>query len=124
MTSIYLAFKNIFKGKDAHVRTNKKIRKLIQVHQTKAEVRDLIAEYNVDNECNAVKSLLEQCIFESTLKAKIKFPEVFDISPAQSADRAASEAEAARAEVHVIRDIYFRPQDLNAVSADRPPERR
>lgn len=122
--SIYLAFKNVFKGQDAHVRTTKKIRKLIQAHQTEADVCDLITEYNIDNVCNAVKSLLEQRIFESTLKAKIKFPEVFDISPSQSADRAASEAEAARAEVHLIQDIFQRPQKSNAVSEDCPTEKR
>lgn len=103
--SVYLALKNVFKGQDAHLRTPKKIRKLVQAHQNDTDIRDLIAEYNLENVCNATKSLLEQRIFESTLNAKIKFPEVFDVSPAQSADRAISEAEAARAEVNMIQDM-------------------
>lgn len=78
--------------------------KLIQARQTEAQVRDLIAEHDFENVCNAVKSLLEHC------KSKIKFPEVFDISPAQSADRSVSAAEAAPAEVHVVHYIYQGPQ--------------
>jgi hypothetical protein len=50
------------------------------------------------------KGLLEEQIFESTLNAKIKFPEVFEVSPAQSAERTASEAEAARTEADAIKD--------------------
>lgn len=38
------------------------------------------------------KGLLEEQTFESTLKAKMGFPELVDVSPTQSADREASEA--------------------------------
>jgi hypothetical protein len=48
---------------------------------------------------------LKNKIFESTLKAKMRFPELFDVSPTQSADREASEAEAARDEASVVREI-------------------
>lgn len=115
---IYLALKNVFKGQDAHIRTSKRIRKLVQTHQNEADIRDLIAKYNIDNVCNAAKSLLEQRIFESTLEAKIKFPEVFDVSPAQSADRAASEAEAARVEADVIQDIGHQGVDTQPPQAE------
>ena len=68
-------------------------------------MRDLIEAHNIDNVCNAAKTLLEQQIFESTLKAKIRFPEVFEVSPAQSAERAASEQEAARTEADAIQIV-------------------
>jgi hypothetical protein len=38
------------------------------------------------------KGLVEEQIFESTLKAKMRSPELVDVSPPQSADREASEA--------------------------------
>jgi len=47
--------------------------------------------------------LLEEDIFASTLKAKIRFPEVFDVSPAQSAEQSASEVEAAKSEADAIK---------------------
>lgn len=91
---IYLELKNTFKGADAQVRKPKKIRELIQKQQHSIDVEDLAQAYNLDNVCNAAKVLLDQQIFESTLKAKIRFPEVFEVSPAQSAERFASEEEA------------------------------
>lgn len=93
---VYLALKNVFRGADAQLRKSKKIRELILKRQSSIDVRDLIDAHNIDNVCNVAKSLLEQQLFESTLKAKIRFPEVFEVSPAQSAERSASEREAAR----------------------------
>ena len=93
----------MFKGADAQVRRPKKVRELIQKAQQNVDVRDLVREHNMDNVCNMAKALLEQQIFESTLKAKIRFPEVFEVSPAQSAERSASEAEAAKTEADAIR---------------------
>lgn len=60
--------------------------------------------------CNTARVLLTEQIFESTLKAKIRFPEVFDESPTQSAEREASEAEAARNEANAIKDALRGPQ--------------
>lgn len=103
---VYLALKNVFKGPDAQLRIAKKIRKLIQKYLDNgdAEVRALVAEHNIDNVCNTAKALLQDEIFASTLRAKIRFPEVFEVSPAQTAERVASEAEAARTDADAIRD--------------------
>ncbi len=81
---VYLALKNVFKGPDVQLRIAKKIRKLIQKHldDGDAEVRALVDEHNIDNVCNTAKALLQDKIFASTLKAKIRFPEVFEVSPA------------------------------------------
>jgi hypothetical protein len=102
---VYLALKDSFKGADAQIRRAKKVREVVQKAQHNIDVRDLIQEHNLENVCYIVKALLEQQIFESTLKAKIRFPEVFEISPAQSAERSASEAEAARLEADAIRSV-------------------
>ena len=99
---VYLALKNTFRGADAQLRKPKKIRELILKRQNDIDVKDLIREHNIDNVCNVARSLLEQQIFESTLQAKIQFPEVFEVSPAQTAERSASEEEATRTEANAI----------------------
>ena len=71
----------------------------------------MVHEHNIDNVGNSVKALLEGDIFASTLKAKMRFPELFDVSPAQSAERAASEAEAVRTEMDAMRDVSVAQQD-------------
>ncbi|KAF3036235.1 hypothetical protein E8E11_002719 [Didymella keratinophila] len=110
--TVYLAFKNVFKGPDGNMRSDKKIKKKIQKHENGSdEIRALVHEHNIDNVGNSVKALLEGDIFASTLKAKMHFPELFDVSPAQSAERAASEAEAIRAEMDAMRDVSVAQQD-------------
>ncbi|KAI0191402.1 hypothetical protein EV127DRAFT_363792 [Xylaria flabelliformis] len=52
-------------------------------------------------------------------EAKIRFPEVFDVSPAQSADRAASEAEAAINEANAIKGVVHAYSE--DVQYDMPP---
>jgi hypothetical protein len=101
---VYLALKNIFKGADAQLRRQKKIREVIERHRQRPDVRALLEEHNIESICNAAKILLDNQIYESTLKAKIRFPEVFEVSPAQSAEREASEAEAAKSEADAIKD--------------------
>lgn len=101
--SVYLALNIVFRGADAQVRRPKKIRELILKRQYNVHVRDLIQAHNIDNVCNAPRTLLEQQIFESTLKAKVRFPGVFEVSLAQSAERSASEIEAARSETEAAR---------------------
>ncbi|KAI1125915.1 hypothetical protein F5Y10DRAFT_221587 [Nemania abortiva] len=99
---VYLALKNVFKGANAEVRQLKVVRKLITKSQNDADVADLINAHNIDTVCSLARTLLTEGIFESTLKAKIRFPEVFDVSPAQSAEREASEAEAAINDANAI----------------------
>lgn len=114
---VYLALKESFKGADAQVRKAKKVREIVQKAQNNIDVRDLIQQHNIENVCSVTKTLLEQQIFESTLKAKIRFPEVFEISPAQSAERSASEAEAARLEADAIKSASAH-QNNNTATGD------
>lgn len=116
--TVYLAFKNVFQGIDAQTRTDKTIKKKMQKYgDCTEEIRALLQEHNLDNVRKSIKTLLEGDVFGSTLKAKMRFPELFDVSPAQSAERAASEAEAARTEADAMRDVTLRPQDGNVSSA-------
>ncbi|KAH6637488.1 hypothetical protein C7974DRAFT_142230 [Boeremia exigua] len=110
--TIYLAFKDVFKGPDARLRTDKAIKRRIRKYRTRSEeIQALLKEHNIDNVRNSVKALLEGDVFASTLRAKIHFPELFDISPAQSAERAASEVEAAKNEAEAIREVVVGQQD-------------
>lgn len=101
---VYLALINVFKGSDAAIRQPKSIRKFILKNQNQLDVADLIKAHDIDIVCNTARTLLTEKIFQSTREAKIRFPEVFDVSPAQSAAREASEVEAARNEAHAIED--------------------
>jgi len=101
---VYLTLKNVFDGSNAEVRQPKAIRKLINESNKKRDVADLIRAYTLDTICNTARILLTEQIFQSTIKAKIRFPEVFDVSPAQTAEREASEAEAAKNEAIAIED--------------------
>jgi hypothetical protein len=100
---IYLACQHIFRGPNSQVRKLKTVKGLIR--QNELSLTDVLREYNIDRTSNVAKKLLESQVFDSTLKAKIRFPELFDVSPTQSAEREASEAEAAKEEANTVREI-------------------
>lgn len=103
---VYLACQHIFRGSNSQVRKLKTVKGLIE--QNKIALADILREYNVERTSNVAKKLLENRVFDSTLKAKIRFPELFDVSPTQSAEREASEAEAARDEANTVQKISQR----------------
>jgi hypothetical protein len=108
---VYLSCRHIFRDANSLIRKPKLIKQLIE--QNKSALEGLIREYNVDTICHVAKILLEGQIFESTLNAKIRFPEVFDVSPAQSADREMSEADAARDEANMVRDLTQKAENVS-----------
>ena len=117
---VYLACQHIFRGSHSHVRRLKVIRSLIQ--ENKPSLAGILREYNIDRTIKVAKKLLEDQVFDDTLKAKIRFPELFDVSPTQSAEREASEAEAVRGEASAVREIYEREvsRDIDIVSHAKP----
>ena len=119
---VYLACQHIFRGSHSHVRKSKRIRSLIQ--ENKPSLTDILREHNIDRTVQVVKKLLEDQVFDDTLKAKIRFPELFDVSPTQSAEREASEAEAARGEASTVREISEREvsRDTAIVSQAKPDD--
>ncbi|KAI8208702.1 hypothetical protein KHU50_003803 [Colletotrichum sp. SAR 10_65] len=54
---------------------------------------------------NFMKQLLENRLFESDLRAKVEFPELFKTSPQQDAQREASEADAAKSVADCLGEI-------------------
>ena len=102
---VYLALRGVFLGPDALLRNQRKVRDRIQKYKDNAEIKALLQQHSEDSICSIAKLLLERQVFESSLKAKLCFPEVFDVSPAQSAEREASIAEAAKSEADAIRNV-------------------
>lgn len=107
---IYLALKNVFKGQNAEVRHPKAIRKVIDNRRGRGDVAGLLKSHNIDTICDTARVLLTEKIFESTLKAEARFPEVFRKSPTQNAAREASETEATRIEANAIKVALQGPQ--------------
>ncbi|KAI5363409.1 hypothetical protein J4E82_011633 [Alternaria postmessia] len=95
---VYLALRSIFKGADARVRKSKKIHELIQKHHHQHGISNLLEEHNMDMICNVAKTLLEQQVFESTLRAKSRFPEVSEDSQSQSEGQATPSSSASSTE--------------------------
>jgi hypothetical protein len=100
---VFLAFRSVFVGERAQLRKSKKISELIQKHS--ASFGPLFKDFRAAKINEIVKVLLEARIFESELKAKIAFPELFQISPAREEQRAASQDEVARSEAGALEDI-------------------
>lgn len=95
---VYLSLKNTFKGEDAKMRQIVAVRKRIRKHEQEGEISALLATYEFEDVCQTTKKLLEDRIFARTMKAKDRFPELFEVLPAQTAERKSSEAQAAKCE--------------------------
>ncbi|KAK1092062.1 hypothetical protein LTR48_005071 [Friedmanniomyces endolithicus] len=101
---VYLALRHEFLKGDAPSKL-KKIKERVLKQGESSEMKALIQEHNIDSICQVAKRLLDGRVYHSTIQAKIRFPEVFEVSPAQSAERNASEAEAARCEADALKDV-------------------
>lgn len=119
---VYLALRSVFIGEDAKIRNPKAIKKQIQKHQQREDVKALMKNHQQDHVYKTAKKLLENHVFESTLNAKLRFPEVFSISLAQSADREQSQEEAARSEENALRNAAEgRIDNLGPIATDCAP---
>lgn len=97
---VYLHCRSLFDGANAQLRKEKAIRRILQAHKTSIPV--LSRDFSLEVIYPVAKQLLEEGIFESTAKARLRFPELFETTPAQKSKRAAFEAEVARSETKAI----------------------
>ncbi|KAJ0103764.1 hypothetical protein J7T55_001220 [Diaporthe amygdali] len=117
---VYVAFNSIFQGQDSQIRKLSPIKKLVHKHQKQPQVAQLLQEYGAPAIYEKLQRLLSGQVFESTLKAKCEFPELFEVSRAQSAERAISEAEAAAGHAKAVEealdstDRYGLPYESNS----------
>ena len=100
---VYLHCSSIFSGANAKVRKPKTISRLLEQH--KGSVKLLTKESTLPAIAAVAKELLDEEIFESLPRAKLLYPELFQPSETQEAERAASEAEVVRIEAEAAHDI-------------------
>ena len=99
---VYLHCSSIFKGEKSQIRKLKKITQLLNKHKTSIKI--LTNEFPLGTIATVAKSLLEQRIFELQPRARLHFPELFEPSKTQEAQREASEAEVARIEAAAVQE--------------------
>jgi hypothetical protein len=114
---VYLACRAIFTGPNALLRRSKKVRELVSTHQ--GSLQPLIQEFTTEKVINIIKHLLEKEIFQSDVKAKIEFPELFRSSPTRDAQRAASENDAARSTAEALEEVATR-ENTNESDDEKP----
>ncbi|KAI4285995.1 MAG: hypothetical protein L6R38_000222 [Xanthoria sp. 2 TBL-2021] len=102
---VYLHCSSIFSGANAQVRRPKKITQLLQKHN--AAIKILTKEFPLPAVAAVAKELLEERIFESLPRAKLRYPELFQLSETQEAERAASEVEVIRIEAEAVQDVVL-----------------
>ena len=78
---VYLHCSSIFSGANAHVRKVKKISQLLKKH--KASIKMLTEEFTLPAVAAIAKELLEEQIFESLPRARLRYPELFQPSETQ-----------------------------------------
>lgn len=106
---VYLHCSSIFSGANAQVRKAKKVSQLLAKH--KGSIKILTKEYTLPAIAVIAKELLDEKIFESLPRAKLNYPELFQQSETQEAERAASEAEVIRIEAEAAHDIILTSDD-------------
>lgn len=106
----YLVCRPIFAGHNAQLRKTKKIRELIDKHRS--SLGPLVTDLGPTSTVEVVKDLLERGIFQSEVKAKLEFPNLFLSSSARDAQRTASENDAARSAAEALEEV---------ASLDEPP---
>ena len=106
---VYLHCSSIFSRPNTHVRRAKKISQLLEKH--KPSIKVLTKEFSLPAVAAVAKELLEEQIFKSLHWAKLRYPELFQPSETQEAERAASEAEVIRIEAEAAQDIVLTSND-------------
>ena len=115
---VYLACKAIFAGSNAQLRRQKKIRELVGKH--KKSLKPLLNDFGEDKVVEILKAMLEGQIFQSELKAKVEFPELFVSSPIRSVQRTASENDAVRSVEEALDEITSMEERDHPADEDVP----
>jgi hypothetical protein len=100
---VYLACRAIFAGSNAQLRKLKKIRELVETRQV--PLKPLIGDFGIPKVVEILRDLLDGRVFESELKAKVEFPELFVSTPERDVQRAESENHAAQSAAEALEEI-------------------
>jgi hypothetical protein len=113
---VYLLCRPIFSGNNAQVRKLKKVKELVE--KSKTSLRPLLEDIGEAKLVEILRNLLENRIFESELRAKVEFPDLFRPSPFRDAQREASEIDAARSTAEALEEIAHGDGDGESPEAD------
>ena len=120
---VYVACRPIFSGHDSRVRRARKVKEL--VNNSKKSLEPLLRDFGEQTLINILRDLLEDRIFESELRAKVVFPELFRPSPLRDVQRQAVEVKAARSVAKALDEIATQdgqvPGERDA-GGDRPKD--
>ena len=105
---IFLACKAIFTGPSASLRKTKTIQKRITSHQ--AALSTSIPNFEINRVTNIVQALLKEQVFQSDIKAKTEFPDLFTSSLTKNIKDNVFEAEAAHSAADILEEIAFTPE--------------
>lgn len=100
---VYVSCRSIFVGQNAQLRRPKKVKEVLQ--QQELKIMPLLNKYGLDEVAVYARNLLDSRVFESQLRAKIEFPDLFEISPLRDVQRTESEHEAVRSEAEALAEV-------------------
>ena len=117
---IFLTARTVFVGPSAQFRDRKDIRPLISRHPD--TFRQLNSAFGKDIVVDVIFSLLESGIFESELRAKLAFPELYQVSAVRTLQHDVSEQKAARSEAEAIDSVSHADPDVYQDDVDDQSE--
>lgn len=94
---IYVAFRDIFTGHFATIRSCKRVRRFIRKHQDEQKVAALLVQYGIQWLATVVLALLEENIFESADIAVTHFRHLHNLTRESSTQTSGPEEEVWRA---------------------------
>ncbi|KAI0178499.1 hypothetical protein GGR52DRAFT_578803 [Hypoxylon sp. FL1284] len=100
---VYLACRAIFAGDKAQLRRPKKVRE--EIEKRPWALGSLNRDLGIEKVVEILRDLLERRVFESELRAKVEFPDLFHSSPGQEAQHEASEIDAAKSTAEALEEI-------------------
>ena len=116
--SIFLTARTIFAGPTAQVRNRKAIAAVVTKHE--AAFRTPSRQFGRDILIDVLSSLIENGIFESEIKAKLAFPELYQVSAARSLQHDASEQHAAQSEAEALDRLSLAHENDEEDQSDVP----
>ena len=100
---VFLAARGTFVGTNAHIRDRNMMVKVIS--QNEQPFLEVIQSFSKAVVYDITRSLLVKEVFESELKAKLQFPELYSVSAVRGLQHDVSEQDAARSEQEVLQEI-------------------
>ena len=113
---VFLTARAVFFGDNAQIRDRSAVKTVLQRHT--ATFQQAIQDFGSNIVVDIIASLLENRIFESELKAKLAFPELYQVSAVRNLQHDASEQDAARSEAEALEEISEPEVDVDGLDLD------